>query len=53
MGKIDFENLSVWGKAMDIVEKCITISENITQNNAHYRIASQLESAALCSAKHS
>jgi four helix bundle protein len=42
-----FKELNVWRKAIDFVGSVLSITEELSNKNRHYRIIEQLEGAAL------
>jgi four helix bundle protein len=44
--KFAFEDLEVWQKAVDFVDKVISLAEEMQTDRKHFRLIEQLESAS-------
>ena len=45
--KFSFEDLEVWQEAVDFADRCLDVTDRINDTRRHYRLLSQLESAAV------
>ncbi len=49
--KFAFEDLEVWQKAVDFVDKVISLAEEMQTDRKHFRLIEQLESASTSEVK--
>ena len=45
--KFSFEDLEVWQEAVEFADRCLDVTDRINDTRRHYRLLSQLESAAV------